>query len=309
MFPANLVTLADLDRSQIVDLFELSEAIKQSPRNYRDRLAGRSLAMIFQKPSTRTRVSFEVGMAQLGGSSVALTRQDMQLKRGETVADTARVLSAYVDAIAARLFDHSDLVTLAQESSVPVINALTNDLHPCQALADYFTIYELFGRVSGIKMAYVGDGNNMAHSLMIGAAILGVDLAIASPADYTVADVYRQQAEKLAQASSTRLSFFTDPAEAVVGVDVVYTDVWTSMGQEEESAHRRLAFADYCVDEAMMAQAGSDAVFLHCLPLHRGEEVSAAVADGPQSRIWQQAENRLHVQKALLVRLIDRQGD
>ena len=308
MFTSDFLSIADLSASQLGDLFDLAADLKAEPAQYRSRLDGRTLALIFQKPSTRTRVSFDVGMGQLGGRVVGLSRQDMQLGRGETVADTARVLSRYVDGIAARIFAHEDLEEMATAASVPVINALTDDLHPCQALADYFTLREVFGELAGLELAYVGDGNNMAHSLLLGAALLGVSIRLASPVGYEVDARYLERAQELAEDHGARIVRTQDPDEAVAGCDAVYTDVWTSMGQEEEADKRLRAFEVYQVDRDLMARAKSTAIFLHCLPLHRGEEVSAEVADGPQSRILDQAENRLHVQKALLLRLLDPDG-
>lgn len=308
MFASDFLSIADLSAHQVGDLFDLAADLKQEPTRYRSRLDGRTLVLIFQKPSTRTRVSFDAGMGQLGGRVVGLSRQDMQLGRGETVADTARVLSRYVDGIVARLFVHADLEEMAAASSVPVINALTDDLHPCQALADYFTLREVFGKLAGLELAYVGDGNNMAHSLLLGAAILGVSIRLASPAGYEIEARYLERAQELAEASGARITRTQDPGDAVDGCDAVYTDVWTSMGQEDEAQKRRRDFEGYQVDGDLMARAKSTAIFLHCLPLHRGEEVSAEVADGPQSRIFDQAENRLHVQKALLLRLLDPDG-
>ena len=306
-FPQHFISVRDLTRLQIEDLFRLCDRLKRNPADYRQSLEGQTLAMIFQKPSTRTRVSFEVGMGQLGGRAIFLSRQDMQLSRGETIADTTRVLSRYVDGIVARIFSHADIETMAAAASVPVINALTDDLHPCQALADYFTLWEIFGDLARLKVAYVGDGNNMAHSLLLGASLLGVSLTVASPPGYEVDDGYRRTATELASSSGAKIEIVQDPVEAVSGSDAVYTDVWVSMGQEESAAQRELDLQGYRVDAALMAKAKPSAVFLHCLPLHRGHEVSAAIADGRQSRILDQAENRLHVQKALLLRLLGRE--
>jgi len=306
VYPSHFISIKDTSREQLHDLFEVSTRLKERPEDFGRRLEGKSLALIFQKPSTRTRVTFDVGVHQLGGHAVPLSRQDMQLGRGETVADTARVLSRYVDGIVARLFSHRDLEEMAAAADVPVINALTDDLHPCQALADYFTLWEIFGDLCGLELAYVGDGNNMAHSLILGASLLGVSIRVATPAGYEMDERYVEMANRLALASGARIETTTDPRQAVSGSDAVYTDAWVSMGQEGSEAKRELDFAGYCVDAELLSLAKESAIFLHCLPLHRGQEVSAEVADGPRSRIFDQAESRLHVQKALLLRLLDR---
>ncbi|HKI87364.1 MAG TPA: ornithine carbamoyltransferase [Thermoanaerobaculia bacterium] len=300
----HLLTLHEWSASEIQSLFQRAAAVKEDPDRYHQSLAGKSLAMIFQKSSTRTRVSFEVGMFELGGHALFLSTRDMQLGRGETIADTARVLSRYVDGIMARTFAHQDVTDLARFASVPVINALTDDLHPCQALADFFTLSERFGDLAGRKIAYIGDGNNMARSLMFGAAKVGMSIAIASPAGYEVEGEYLDLARRDAAEAGTEILLTREPAEAADGASAVYTDVWASMGQEEEAKERMRAFQGFTVDEALMARALPEAVFLHCLPCHRGEEVSAEVADGAQSLIFDEAENRLHVQKAVLLALL-----
>ena len=261
--------------------------------------------MIFQKPSTRTRVSFEAGMYQLGGHALNLGANDIQLRRGETVADTARVLSRFVDGIMARVFSHEDLVEMSRHATIPVINGLSDLCHPVQALADFFTLLERRGRLEGAKLAYVGDGNNVCHSLILAAVRLGVAISVATPAGYEPSPLIVKSAGRDAQKLGTPAPVVTrDPMEAVKGADVVYTDVWTSMGQEAEAAARVKAFQGFMVTEAMMAVAGRDAVFMHCLPAHRGEEVSAEVMDGPRSVVFDQAENRLHTQKAVLILLM-----
>ena len=304
MWKKDLITIDELEASDFSELFELAAAIKARPEDYRQALVGRTLGLVFQKSSTRTRVSFEVGMFQLGGHALFLSASDIQLGRGETIGDTAKVLSRYVDGIMARTYAHQDVVDLARFGSVPVINGLTDELHPCQALADYFTLSEIFGDLEGRKLAYIGDGNNMAHSLMLGAPKVGMDIAVASPEGFQVQEKYVERARAAAAAAGTGIALTTDPHEAVAGASAVYTDVWASMGQEEEAVARRRAFEGYTVDAEMMAGALAEAVFLHCLPAHRGEEVAAEVADGPASRIFDEAENRLHVQKAILVRLL-----
>ena len=261
--------------------------------------------MIFQKPSTRTRVSFEVGMFQLGGAALFLGSDAIQLNRGETIADTARVLSRYVDGIMARVFAHQDVLDLARHGTVPVINGLSDLLHPCQALADYFTLLEKRGKLDGLKIAYVGDGNNVWHELMFGAVKLGLNMSVAAPAGYPPNPLIVKSAAREAQKGKTPAPVVVeDPMEAVAGADVVYTDVWTSMGQEAEAEARRQAFQGFRVTAEMMAAASPDAVFMHCLPAHRGEEVAGEVIDGPRSVVFDEAENRLHVQKAVLLLLL-----
>jgi ornithine carbamoyltransferase len=306
MSPRHLLSLGDCSREEIEDLFGLAARIKAAPRSWARALEGRCLAMLFQKPSTRTRVSFEVGMFQLGGSALYLGAGDVQLRRGETVADTARVLSRYVDAIMARVHAHQDVVDLARHGTVPVINGLSDRLHPCQALADYFTLWERrAGSLKGAKLAYVGDGNNVCHELLLGAGKLGVTIAVACPPGYgpdaAILEAARLEAERVGEGTVTVTG---DPASAVAGADVVYTDVWTSMGQEDQGKTRRKAFAGFQVTPELMAAAAPDGVFMHCLPAHRGEEVSAEVIDGPRSVVFDEAENRLHTQKALLVALL-----
>jgi ornithine carbamoyltransferase len=304
MAKRDFISVHDLASEEFAGLLRLGSEVKAHPERYRDGLAGQTLGMIFQKSSTRTRVSFEAGVFQLGGHALFLSSRDIQLGRGETVADTAQVLSRYLDGIMARTFAHQDVVDLARYGTVPVINGLTDDLHPCQVMADYLTLAEEFGDLAGRKIAYVGDGNNMAHSLLFGAAKAGMDIAVASPAGYTVRGEYVELARADAAAAGTTIQLTEDPEAAVVGASAVYTDVWASMGLEAEAEERLRAFAGFEVDEALMALAAPEAVFLHCLPAHRGEEVSAAVADGEQSRILDQAENRLHAQKAIMLWLM-----
>lgn len=304
MSKRDLISVHDLTTSQVEGLFALTGRVKTDPGSFRERLADKTLAMIFEKSSTRTRVSFEVGMYQLGGHALFLSGRDIQLGRGETISDTAHVLSRYVDGIMARTFSHQDVLDLALHGSVPVINGLTDDLHPCQALADFFTLHEVFGNLEGRKIAYIGDGNNVAHSLLFGAAKVGMSIAVASPEGYDVDAHYLEQATRDAKEAGTRIEMTRDPRQAVTGASAVYTDVWASMGQEEEAAERQKVFAGFTVDAELMAAAEPEAVFLHCLPCHRGEEVTAEVADGPQSRIFDEAENRLHAQKAVMLWLM-----
>jgi ornithine carbamoyltransferase len=304
MFPKDLISIHDLTAEQVAHLFDLAAAMKAKPHDYRGALAGKTLAMIFEKSSTRTRVSFEAGMFQLGGLAQFLSSRDIQIGRGEPISDTARVLSRYVNGIMARTFAHATVTDLAKYASVPVINGLTDLLHPCQALTDYFTMKEKFGKTKGLKLAYVGDGNNMAHSLMFGGPKVGADVAIATPAGYEPDPKVVVQATADAEAAGTRLLVTRSFDEAVTGAHVVYTDVWASMGQEAEQQKRVKDFAGWTVSNAMLALADKDAIFMHCLPAHRGEEVSAEVCDGPRSVIYDEAENRLHVQKAILATLM-----
>ncbi len=302
----SLLTLADFSREEIEYIIHSASKLKQmqkenKPHQY---LKGKTLAMIFEKSSTRTRVSFEVGMYQLGGQSIYLSKKDIQMARGETVADTAKVLSGYVDAIMIRTDLHETVEQLAQYASIPVINGLTDYYHPCQVLADLLTIYEHRGYLEGNKLVYVGDGNNMAHSLMIGCAKVGIDCVIASPKGYEPIPTIVAKAKEIATETNTLIEITNDPEEACVNADFVYTDVWASMGWEDEHEKRLQAFKGYQVNSKLMSYAKKDAAFLHCLPAHRGEEISTEVIDGPQSLVFEEAENRLHAQKALLIALL-----
>lgn len=294
----DFLSITDFSPAELNSLFTLAEAMRDGKYN-RKPLAGKSLAMIFMKSSTRTRVSFEVGAWQLGGHALFLSPRDVQLGRGEPVADTARVLSRYVDGIMIRTFAHSDAEQLAEYSGVPVINGLTDLLHPCQVLADILTIRQNFGTYHGKRVAWIGDGNNMANSWIDAAKVLGFDLVLACPESYGPDKTILERARGNANVSLVR-----DPNEAADGADVINTDVWASMGQEEEQAAREKAFRNFCVDAKLMKRGNRDAIFLHCLPAHRGEEVSAEVIEGPQSRVWDEAENRLHIQKAIMAALI-----
>jgi ornithine carbamoyltransferase len=296
----HLTSIRDLSAADIAKLFKLAADMKRAPDTYRDALAGKTLAMIFQKPSTRTRVSFEVGIYQLGGIGLHLSGSDLQLGRGETIGDTARVLSRYVNAVMARVYAHQDIVELARDATVPVINGLSDLLHPCQALTDYFTLLEKKQPLKGRKIAYVGDGNNMCNSLLYGATKLGMHMAVATPEAYEPKSIIMKSVQREAQKVGVQVTLTEDPGIAVEGADVVYTDVWASMGQEAEAEQRKGILRPYQVNAALMARAKPDAVFMHCLPAHREEEVSAEILDGPQSIVFDQAENRLHVQKAIL---------
>src|SRR5512132_3630143 len=302
--PRHFISIHDLTAAEVAGLFRLAADVKASPRNYADHLHRKTLGMIFEKSSTRTRVSFEVGMAQMGGHALFLSSRDIQLGRGEPITDTARVLSRYVDGIMARTFAHKTVTDLAKYASVPVINGLTDLSHPCQAMTDYFTAWEKFGDLKGRKIAYIGDGNNMAHSLMFGAPKVGMDIAIATPAGYAPDVTVVAAAEEDARHAGTKMLVTTSIEEAVRGADIVETDVWASMGQEDEAEKRRRDFSGWMISGGVMSTAKKDAIFMHCLPAHRGEEVSAEVIDGPQSVIYDEAENRMHAQKALLEYLV-----
>ena len=294
----DFLQIPDFSAEEIHRLIDLAGEMKDGGYD-RKPLAGKTLAMIFAKSSTRTRVSFEVGTYQLGGHALFLSSRDIQLGRGEPIRDTARVLSGYVDGIMIRTFAQQEVEELARYSRVPVINGLTDSFHPCQVLADLMTVREALGGWAGKRVAWIGDGNNMAHSWLNAAGLLGFELVLACPRGYL------PDPEVVARnAGLTTVRVVTDPREAVEGAHVVTTDVWASMGQEDEAEARRTAFAGYLVDEALMARADSGAIFLHCLPAHRGEEVTEAVLEGPQSRVWDEAENRLHVQKALMALLM-----
>jgi len=298
MTKRDFLAVTDLSRDELLGLVDL--AVRMKSGQYRERpLAGQTLAMIFTKSSTRTRVSFEVGSTQLGGHALFLSSHDIQLGRGEPIRDTARVLSRYVDGIMIRTFAHADVEELARFATVPVINGLTDYNHPCQILADLLTVHENLGDLSKQVIAWIGDGNNMAHSWIEAAAVLGFELRLACPEGYDP-----DPALVAAAGKRTRIVLTRSPAEAVGGADVVNTDVWASMGQEAEQELRATAFAGFLVDERLMALAAPRAIFLHCLPAHRGEEVSEAVLEGPQSRVWDEAENRLHAQKALMAMLM-----
>lgn len=294
MAKRDFLSLLDLSREETLALLALAARMKRG--DYRERpLQDKSLALIFAKSSTRTRVSFEVGTRQLGAHPIFLSSRDIQLGRGEPIPDMARVLSRMVDGIMIRTFAHADVESLAKHASVPVINGLTDLLHPCQLLADLLTMQEALGEIEGKTVAWIGDGNNMANAWLEAAALMGCELRIACPKGYEPDRGIFEMAS-----ARTAVMVTEDPDEAAAGAHVVTTDVWASMGQEEESDHRAQAFAGYCVDADLMALADPSAIVLHCLPAHRGEEISADVLEGPQSRIWDEAENRLHAQKALM---------
>ncbi|MFE8696353.1 ornithine carbamoyltransferase [Cytobacillus sp. FJAT-53684] len=302
----DFLTLADFSKDVINGLLVKAQKMKNATYIGEDPtpLKGKILGMIFEKSSTRTRVSFEAGMLQLGGHALYLNSQDLQIGRGESIADTAKVLSHYVDAIMIRTFSHQKIEELAFHATIPVINGLTDLYHPCQALADLLTIQENKGTLIGQKLSYIGDGNNVAHSLMIASAKVGMDITIACPSGYEPNSTIIKLAKSIAESNGSSISITNDPIEAVKDADAIYTDVWTSMGQEEENEQRLKVFSDFQVNDYLVQKAKKDFVFLHCLPAHRGEEVSAEIIDGPNSAVFQQAGNRLHVQKALLTELI-----
>ncbi len=300
----HLLSILDLGNA-VEDVFALAKEFKRRSRRkeLEELLRGKTLAMIFEKASTRTRVSFEVAMAQLGGHALYLSPKEMQLGRGESIADTARTLSRYVDAIMIRAYRHGDVVELAGHASVPVINGLTDLEHPCQAASDFFTMLEVKGRLRGVKLAYVGDGNNVCHSLLLGSALLGVDFSCATPRGYEPRQEIVARAMEVAKESGATIEILRRPEEAVQGADFIYTDVWVSMGQESEAEKRMRVFRSYQVNSELLAHA-PDARVMHCLPAKRGYEITDDVIDGDASIVWEQAENRLHVQKAILVRLL-----
>lgn len=302
----DFISLHDLTKEEIENLISLSIKIKTDLKNgieYKV-LKNKTLGMIFSKSSTRTRVSFEVGMTQLGGYPLFLSSSDIQLGRGETIYDTAKVLERYLDGIMIRTYSHDDVLELAKHADIPVINALTDLLHPCQVLADLQTVYEKKGTLKGLKFAYIGDGNNMAHSIMYGCAKVGIDCAIASPEGYMPDSEVTQNAKDDAKKSGADLVITTDPVVAIKNADIVYTDTWVSMGQEAEKAERLKIFMPYQVNKELFKNAKSDAIFMHCLPAYRGYEVTEDIIDGANSVIFDEAENRLHAQKAIMATLM-----
>jgi len=298
----DLLSIADFSAGDIRLL--INNALEMKAEGWNSLLSGKTLALLFEKPSLRTRVSFELAMVQLGGHTIYLSPAEVGLGKRESVADVARVLSRYVDALAARTFSHQTLELLAADSAVPVINALSDREHPCQALADLLTIYEKKERLEGLTIAYLGDGNNVAHSLLLAAAITGVNMRIASPAGYQVEESIRQLAKASADESGAELFLTEDPRLAVTGADVIYTDVWASMGQETEAESRRRIFAGYQLNQQLLPLARDNAIIMHPLPAHRGEEIVDEVLDSPASVVFDQAENRMHLQKALLAGML-----
>lgn len=306
MHGKHFLKLADFTKEELQYLIDFALKLKQKEKNREKHhhLDGKTLAMIFEKSSTRTRVSFEVGMYQLGGHALFLSKDELQMGRGETIADTAKVLSRYVDGIMIRTFGHEIVEELAEHSSIPIINGLTDDYHPCQVLADLMTIFEKKGRFEGLKLAYIGDGNNMAHSLLVGCAIMGINCSVATPKGYEMKQDIFALAQEKANVSGAIIEQTNESTLAVKDADVVYTDVWTSMGFESESQDRVQAFAEFQVNRELVTHAKEDYLFFHCLPAQRGEEVSEEIIDGPHSVVFDEAENRLHAQKAILASLM-----
>lgn len=302
----DLLSIHDLSTQELNDIMALSKKLKQQLKQGQEHhlLKGKTLGMIFEKSSTRTRVSFEVGMWQLGGQALFLSSRDLQIGRGEPVKDTARVLSRFLDGIMIRTYSHAEVEELAEYASIPVINGLTDLMHPCQALTDIFTAMEHKGDLKGRKMAFIGDGNNMVHSLMHACAKVGMDIAVASPMGYLPDPLMVAEAQADAQMTGSKITIVQDPFVAAKDADVLYTDVWSSMGQEAEQIIRQKAFAGFQINSAIMDVARPDAIVLHCLPAHRGEEITEEVFEGPQSAVFDQAENRLHVQKAIIALLL-----
>ena len=302
----DFISLHDLTKEEIENLIKLSLKLKKEQKEGIEHklLKGKTLGMIFSKSSTRTRVSFEVGMTQLGGYPLFLSSNDIQLGRGETIYDTAKVLERYIDGIMIRTFSHDDVIELAEHADIPVINALTDLLHPCQVLADLQTIYEKKGTLEGLKFTYIGDGNNMAHSIMYGCGKMGIDCAIATPENYKPLEEVINNAQDDFKKSGAKLLLTQDPVEAIRDADIVYTDTWVSMGQEEEKQERLKVFMPYQIDEKLFKNAKDDAIFMHCLPAYRGFEVTSEVIDGKNSVIFDEAENRLHAQKAIMATLM-----
>ncbi|MGL5648462.1 MAG: ornithine carbamoyltransferase [Clostridium sp.] len=302
----DLLKMNDLSKEEILDVLNLADQLKYEQKHGipHTHLKGKSLGMIFEKSSTRTRVSFEVGMYQLGGNPLFLSSSDLQIGRGEPIYDTARVLSRYLDGIMIRTFEQEEVDTLAKYSSIPIINGLTDDEHPCQILADLMTIREYKNSFDGLNVCYIGDGNNMANSLLVGCLKVGMNFSIASPKDYSLKEEYITLGNKISEENNTSFKMTNDPKEAIKNSDIVITDVWASMGQESESAKRIKDFEGYCVNSTLMNLANKDAIVLHCLPVHREEEISAEVFEKHSPSIFDEAENRLHAQKAILVKLL-----
>jgi ornithine carbamoyltransferase len=290
----------DLSSDELVGILDDADAVKAKPSKLERKLRGLQIALVFEKPSTRTRVSFEVAIHSLGAQAIVLRGDELQLGRGETVEDTGRVLGRYVDALVVRTFAHDRLEALATASGLPVVNALSDDAHPCQCLADLMTIREAKGELAGAVLGYVGDGNNVAHSLLLGGALAGMEVRVATPPGFEPSQTVARRAAEIAARTGGKIATGNVVAEAATDADVLYTDVWASMGQEAESGARADAFARYQLNQDVVDLAKEDAIVMHCLPAHRGEEISADVLDGPRSVVWDQAENRLHSQKALL---------
>jgi ornithine carbamoyltransferase len=304
----DFLSIHDLSPYQFSQIMDLTREIKEKPHRFRDRLKNKILAMIFEKPSLRTRMTFEAGMLQLGGEAIFLAPTDIRMGTRETTKDVGKNLERWVDAVMLRTFDHKTLLDLAQSCRIPVINALTDLLHPCQAMADFFTLKEKRGDLVHMRLAYVGDGNNVCHSLLFAAAKTGTQISVATPPGYEPDPDIINKAVKDGQETKLEIFITTDPHDAVRNADAVYTDVWASMGKEAEVTDRTEIFAPFQINRELMAQAKPSALFMHCLPAHRGEEVSDDIMDSSQSIVFDQAENRLHVQKAIMLLLIEQKG-
>ena len=300
----DFLSIDDIEPKVLTELLEAADDAKTKPNSFGTALKGKQVALIFEKPSTRTRVSFEVAVESMGGHAVVLRSDELQLGRGETIEDTGRVLSRYVDAIVVRTFEHDRLLRLAAASSVPVVNSLSDYSHPCQGLADYQTVREQKDKIEGLSLGYIGDGNNVAHSLMFGGAKLGMNVRIATPPGHEPLTSVTERCEQIAAGTGGTVTVTNVVAEVAAGADVLYTDVWASMGQEAEADRRRNIFENYSIGPDELDLAADDVIVMHCLPAHRGEEIAAEVMDGPHSVVWDQAENRLHAQKALLAWLL-----
>jgi ornithine carbamoyltransferase len=302
----DFLAIADYSAEEIKEMLDLALDLKKEyfSQGNKPILSGKVLGMIFNKPSLRTRISFDIAMRHLGGDALFISPAEIGLGQRESIADVARVMAGYVQGIMARVFEHDHVIELAKYSSVPVINGLSDYNHPCQAMADVFTIYEKFSKLEGLNVVFIGDGNNVAVSLMHACAKLGLNFSIASPEGYDIPTDAWKSAEKMASESGTRLDTFRDPVEAVIGKDVIYTDTWVSMGQEEEAERRKKVFPPFQVNTDLVSKANKDVIVMHCLPAHRGHELTDEVADGPHSAIFPQAHNRLHAQKAILVKLL-----
>ena len=300
----DFLTVRDFTAQEILDTFEIAKKMKANPLDYSDALKGKTLALIFEKPSLRTRTSFDIGIQQLGGYSLYLSPAEINLGKRESVYDVTKVLDRMVQGIMIRTFAHQIVLDMGEYASIPIINGLTDYTHPCQAMADFLTIHEHKGDLKGLKLCYLGDGNNVTHSLMFIAARLGVNMTVAGPMGYEPNVVAYNQAVEDGKETGAKIELFTDPVEAIKDADVVYTDTWASMGQEEEAAMRRRIFMPYQVNDELMSHAKKDALFMHCLPAHRNEEVTDSVIDSPQSVVFDEAENRLHAQKAVMYQLM-----
>jgi ornithine carbamoyltransferase len=300
----DFIAVKELSKHDIEEIFGLTDKLKINKAKFAKALSGKTLALIFQKPSNRTRVSFEVGMYQLGGNSIYLGPGEINLGVRETVEDVAKTLSRYVDGIVLRTFEHNNVLKMSRAASVPVINGLSDYSHPCQAMADIYTIKEKFKKMNKVLLAYIGDGNNVCNSLMLAASKVGLNMNIGAPLDYQPDEAALKEAKAIAKANKSAVELFNDPLEAASNADVVYTDVWTSMGQEEEAAKRKKAFEGFQLNQKLMSVAKKSALIMHCLPAHRGEEIADEVIDSKNSIVFDQAENRMHVQKAILIKLL-----